>query len=110
MDMAVYGRSHSVTSMASPFAAAIDLATAGHLPSLPASGLGLGNKLLPPKPRGIDRRSASELLPSIYSGVTSCLVLLEQCMIGLMLCDLTSTQTYMQGPNETPCSTVLRPA
>ena len=65
------GRSQSVTSLASPFAAAIDLARTGHLPSLPnVPSLGaLSGVALPPKPRSnVERRSATELLPSIHSG------------------------------------------
>ena len=68
----MYHRSQSVTSLASPFAAAVDLARTGHLPSLPnVPSIGaLSGLALPPKPRSaIDRRSATELLPSIHSGV-----------------------------------------
>ncbi len=60
-------RSQSVTSLASPFAAAIDLARTGHLPNVPSLGT-MNGLSLPPKPRGMDRRAATELLPSIHSG------------------------------------------
>lgn len=70
--LGMYGRSQSATALASPFAAAVDLAQSVHLSTLPnAPGVGTTNAL-PPKHRGIDRRSATELLPSIYSGVPLC--------------------------------------
>ena len=65
----MYQRSQSVTSLPSPFAAAIDLARTGRLPTLPNMPSAGTMNALPPKHRGIDRRSATELLPSIQSGV-----------------------------------------
>ena len=68
---AVCGRSQSVSSLASPFGAAIDLARAGQLPSLPGLGPSPGSgpgTSLPPKPRGIERRAATDMLPNIHTG------------------------------------------
>ena len=67
----IIGRSISTTSLASPFAATIDLARSGRLSGTGGSGTGTGlGSALPPKPRGIERRAATEL-PTIPSGVLS---------------------------------------
>ena len=64
----IIGRSISTTNLASPFAATIDLARSGRLSSTGGSGMGPGlGSALPPKPRGIERRAATEL-PTIPSG------------------------------------------
>ena len=63
----IIGRSISTTCLASPFAATIDLARSGRLSGTGGSGTGPGNAL-PPKPRGIERRAATEHLPTIPSG------------------------------------------